>query len=527
MKIDYVEKHTIFETIVGSQAYGIDTPESDIDKAGVMIPDQAYFLGLNRFEQFDDYPEEDKVMYDIRKALKLIADNNPNCLDLLCSPERCITKMTPYWQEIVENKDLFISKKARFTFSSYAIAQLERIKMHRKFLLAPIKNKPLRSDYGLPEHSSFPSVQLKSIVQATMHDFLMEEHKEDFFHELDGIYGDYLMPLFAKFSKETHRNVAMEWIQETQKSQINTLLHLGPSYIKEEFIDLAEKELRYFVANQEYERYQQWSKTRNPKRAILEARFGYDTKHAGHLVRLMRMGVEILQTGKVNVDRTQIDSVELKEIKNGAWSYEQLEQYAKDTDNKLTDLYNSCKLQKSAQIEKINELCIKIVDQYLSTTKKKIRDKTITTLAADCFAGLEAHDTVVSRLYISNNLMTKDFLKYANDSYDNRIWGANLQVMNDVENTIIVKSEYKCGSFSQTSLFNDNEIIEPIRHGDKDPTCSVCKIIKKLGLQSNVSTKKVIELLDYEHCPHCYGSFSFSKPENAICPFCKKSIIGE
>jgi hypothetical protein len=352
-----------------------------------------------------------------------------------------------------------------------------------------------------------------------MHDFLMEEHKEDFFHELDGIYGDYLMPLFAKFSKEIHRNVAMEWIQETQKSQINTLLHLGPSYIKEEFIDLAEKELRYFVANQEYERYQQWSKARNPKRAIFEAKFGYDTKHAGHLVRLMRMGMEILETGKVNVDRTQIDSVELKEIKNGAWSYERLEQYAKDTDNKLTDLYNSCKLQKSAQIERINELCISIVDKYLSTTGKKIRDKNITAFAADCFANLEAHDVVVSRLYISNDLMTKEFLQYKND----KMWGAKVQVMDDVENTIIVKSEHKSGSFSQTSLFDERA--EPVRHGVKDPTCSICKIIKKLGLELNVPTKKIIELLDYEHCPHCYGSFSFAKPENAICSFCKKSII--
>jgi len=46
MEISYVEKHTVFECIVGSQAYGISNELSDIDKSGVMIPGKEYFLGL-------------------------------------------------------------------------------------------------------------------------------------------------------------------------------------------------------------------------------------------------------------------------------------------------------------------------------------------------------------------------------------------------------------------------------------------------------------------------------------------------
>ncbi|AEZ66297.1 hypothetical protein phiTE_131 [Pectobacterium phage phiTE] len=38
-------------------------------------------------------------------------------------------------------------------------------------------------------------------------------------------------------------------------------------------------------------------KNRNAARHELEEKFGYDTKHAMHLVRLLRMSQEILETG--------------------------------------------------------------------------------------------------------------------------------------------------------------------------------------------------------------------------------------
>lgn len=126
MKIEYVEAHTIFECIVGSQAYGTNDSKSDLDYAGVMIPGLEYFLGMKRVEQFQGY-EIDKTIYEIRKALTLIADNNPNMLDLLFTPDRCIVKETKYWEMIKEKRDLFLSKRARYTFSGYAIAQLGRI----------------------------------------------------------------------------------------------------------------------------------------------------------------------------------------------------------------------------------------------------------------------------------------------------------------------------------------------------------------------------------------------------------------
>jgi len=69
--------------------------------------------------------------------MRLAADANPNILELLFSPPDCIKLMTPYMEKLIDNRDLFISKKIRFTYAGYAFNQLKRIKGHRAYLLSP------------------------------------------------------------------------------------------------------------------------------------------------------------------------------------------------------------------------------------------------------------------------------------------------------------------------------------------------------------------------------------------------------
>lgn len=176
------------------------------------------------------------------------------------------------------------------------------------------------------------------------------------------------MPLFSQYVKDDRRALALEYLQVGIKSQANTLKALGPSYIKDEYIEEATKELQYYHAQHEWDRYAQWKKTRNKARAEIEAKFGYDCKHAMHLVRLIRMCQEILETGKVNVDRTEIDADELKAIRDGAWSYEQIKEYSDKMDKKAEELYKTSTLKKSPDIKKIKELCIKVCDKYATNT---------------------------------------------------------------------------------------------------------------------------------------------------------------
>lgn len=374
MEVSVAEKRTIFLTEVGSRAYGIHRPDSDHDQAGVMIPPAKYFFGLDKFEQFRGFPPEDitvsdkpqdKVIYDIRKAISLISDNNPNMLDLLFSPEKCIVVLKPEWQVILDNRELFISKKCRHTYSGYAFAQLRRINTHRKFLICPPKIKPVRENFNLPAVSIFPTAQLKAVVYAAMGDFLIEEEKENFLDELDDVYSNYVIPIINRYMKSDLRSLAMEYLQIGIKSQANTLKALGPSYIKDEYLDMATKELQFYSADMEWQQYISWSKSRNKARAELEIKFGYDTKHAAHLVRLIRMCKEILETGKVNVDRTGIDAEELKEIRAGAWEYEKLEEYAKRMDDEAGELYNTSPLKRSPDMVMIKSICEKVCEDYI------------------------------------------------------------------------------------------------------------------------------------------------------------------
>ena len=71
-----------------------------------------------------------------------------------------------------------------------------------------------------------------------------------------------------------------------------------------------------------------WLQQRNAERAALESAHGYDTKHGAHLVRLLRMGREILETGHVHVWRGDRDADELKAIRAGEWSYERMVSWA-------------------------------------------------------------------------------------------------------------------------------------------------------------------------------------------------------
>ena len=93
--------------------------------------------------------------------------------------------------------------------------------------------------------------------------------------------------------------------------------------LDDNLITILKKEKEYENKVEDWKNYLEWKKNRNPKRAALEAKYGFDLKHGCQLCRLLRMGKEILETGKVQVKRIH-DREELMAIKNGSWTYDQL-----------------------------------------------------------------------------------------------------------------------------------------------------------------------------------------------------------
>lgn len=306
-------QRTIFVTVHGSQAYGTNTPESDIDVKGLCIPPSEYYHGfMKQFEQAEGKEPYDMVIYGLQKFFHLASDCNPNIIEVLnTDPEDWVIE-TPIFRRLWEKRDLFLSRKARFTFSGYAISQLKRIKSHKKWLLEPPDHMPTREEFGLPTDSKMSQSDLGATAA------LIEA------------------------------NVPLD-------KNVMRLFHM---------------EQNYQAAKRNWDQYQNWKSTRNEKRASLEAKFGYDVKHAMHLVRLMRMCREILTDGKVLVKRP--DAEELKAIRSGAWTYEKLIEWADAQEAEMEELYHKSPLPKEPRRVELDKLCQEITEEALKISDLRV-----------------------------------------------------------------------------------------------------------------------------------------------------------
>jgi len=137
-----------YECMMGSIAYGCSNDASDCDIYGFSIPPKdiifphinGYIIGFGRqpkkFEQYQQHhikdetfnKEYDITIYNIVKYFQLVMQNNPNMVDSLFVPRRCILHSTAVGERVRERRRLFLTKKAWHTFKGYAYSQLNKCK---------------------------------------------------------------------------------------------------------------------------------------------------------------------------------------------------------------------------------------------------------------------------------------------------------------------------------------------------------------------------------------------------------------
>lgn len=332
--LPWLRWQTVFLAKSGSHAYGTNLPTSDLDFKGVAIPPREYFLGfLHRFEQTETHEPIDAVIYDIRKFFALAADCNPNIIEMLFIDQVDVAVQHPIWNAVRDQRDLFLSKKAQHTFSGYAMGQLKRIKTHRRWLLDPPKKHPERGDYGLSD---------QKIEREQLAAF------ESRVRKLEDVLG----------GEGWTKDRVAERDEELVTRVVNEI------DIERSLIPIILAERLYGAAMRNWVAYQKWKDERNATRAALEADHGYDTKHGMHLVRLMRMAIEILTTGQVLVKRP--DAAELLSIRRGAWPYDRLMLWAEEVERKIQGDAAISKLPHSPDKNAIDRLLVGIVDDYLA-----------------------------------------------------------------------------------------------------------------------------------------------------------------
>jgi predicted nucleotidyltransferase len=117
-----MELITLYTCKIGSHAYGLATPESDLDLRGVVVPnDLSYFFGLNFFEQEIYKDQEDHVAWNLQKFAKLAAAANTQMLEMLFSSEEHIITLHPLFNKyFLKNRDKFLTNKIYDVINGYA-----------------------------------------------------------------------------------------------------------------------------------------------------------------------------------------------------------------------------------------------------------------------------------------------------------------------------------------------------------------------------------------------------------------------
>ena len=145
----FVNTNLQYEVIMGSFAYGCSSDMSDTDIYGFCVPPKNvifphtnpdYIHGFDavpfNFEQYQQHhikdvstkPERqyDLTIYSIVKYFKLCANGNPNMIDSLFVPFRCITHSTEVGNLVRENRKMFLTKNSYHKTKGYSLSQLHK-----------------------------------------------------------------------------------------------------------------------------------------------------------------------------------------------------------------------------------------------------------------------------------------------------------------------------------------------------------------------------------------------------------------
>lgn len=366
--------HLGYLTVHGSRAYGLATESSDLDIKGICVPPHEVTADL--FHTFDQAvnppevlpfvahlvnplnPKVESSVYSLRKFVKLAAEVNPNVIELLFTEPEDRLLLHPALQPLFDNRELFLSRRARHTFTGYASAQLAKIDRHRKWLTHPPLKGPKRHEFGLPLQASRFMPEVRAALLKTIDGWLLG---------VKGLDDPTREELQERcFSAVTHvSGVPLDWGNWVQLYEQAAIIKLGVDLgLSATVMNLIQQENAFHKAKQNHDKYLLWQTTRNPERQALERAHGFDTKSAMHLCRLLNCGLEVLATGKLSVRRP--DREFLLSVRRGEHTYDWLLDFTGESQEKIIALQFSSPLPKQVDQEKINRLYHDVTARFLS-----------------------------------------------------------------------------------------------------------------------------------------------------------------
>ena len=103
----------LVEVIGGSNAFGLNTAESDMDYRGVFAnTDPAKILGLEKLDHVQKQETDDVVYYEVRKYFELLKNGNTGAIEILFTENPI--KDTDFFAEVRANRIKFIDTDKMF-----------------------------------------------------------------------------------------------------------------------------------------------------------------------------------------------------------------------------------------------------------------------------------------------------------------------------------------------------------------------------------------------------------------------------
>jgi len=375
--------------IRGSHAYGTNVETSDTDYAGVFIQPIEDILGFGYKEQIND-DKNDIVIYEIERFLQLLSSNNPTVLELLNTPEDCIIYKHPIFDEIINNKEKFITKACKNSFAGYAVQQIKKAKGQNKKQNWE-KDKVTRKDvldfvYVINGEKSIPWKKWNEDDESLDGKLYNEKfcgvvnvpNAKDVY----AVYFDYHANYcFNEKIPEHRREESKTWRKETGHSMgfgYKGLVKTGEgansaesNQLRLSSIPKGEEPICVITYNKDgytqhcndYKSYQTWLEQRNESRWVDVKSHGQkiDGKNMLHCKRLMEMAKEIAKGEGIIVRRP--NAKDLIAIRKGEVDLQTLIDSVEKEIIEVDKLFDNSELPDSIDIEFINNLIVKIRKQ--------------------------------------------------------------------------------------------------------------------------------------------------------------------
>jgi hypothetical protein len=120
-----VDDWVIYRCVVGSTAYGLAEPGSDVDRRGIYLPPAELHWSLRGVPEQVENDATEEVYWELQKFLVLALKANPNVLECLHTP--VVELATPLAEELLAMRAAFLSKLVYQTYNGYVVSQFRKL----------------------------------------------------------------------------------------------------------------------------------------------------------------------------------------------------------------------------------------------------------------------------------------------------------------------------------------------------------------------------------------------------------------